>query len=172
MENYERKLEMLLGDTYYKILDETDILEKAKLLVDSIFAGIKDKSGEPYVNHLYSVSEGCKSNKTKVIGLLHDVIEDTILNYVDLLILGFPKEIALDVQLLTKTPFVDYTEYINKILNSNNRDVLEVKYQDMLNNSSEERLVNLPEKIQKRLRKKYEIINSIKDKIKELEKDD
>ena len=76
---------------------------------------------------------------------------------VDLLILGFPKEIALDVQLLTKTPFVDYTEYINKILNSNNRDVLEVKYQDMLNNSSEERLVNLPMEMQRKLRKKYDL---------------
>jgi (p)ppGpp synthase/HD superfamily hydrolase len=90
---------------------------KIKIALDLInreFENKFDKGGKPYIDHLHRVSNNCITNEQKIVGLLHDLLEDT--NYsIDKLKTLFSDEIVESVILLTKSKNGDYQEYLNKI---------------------------------------------------------
>lgn len=53
------------------------MFEKAKLIIDRVFNGIKGKGEFPYTRYLYVVSEMGKTHLEKIVSLLQDIIEDT-----------------------------------------------------------------------------------------------
>lgn len=161
----ENDLIKLLGEDFYKICDVQDLLSKSIVLTSILFHNVIDKSGEPYFNHLFRVMQNCQNSQAKVVAMLHDTLEDTLISYRDLIILGFPKDIVDIVLLLTKKPEENYDDYINKILSSKNPVALEVKYNDMLDNSNPSRLEKLSPEQQKRLTKKYQVIGKIKERM-------
>ena len=134
---------------------EDDLIEKAIILVNELFKDITDKQGHPYIEHLYYVSNHLETYEEKVVGLLHDVIEDTYINEKVLLELKFPKNIVDAVSLLTRNREISYDDYIDSIIQSNNLLAIKVKKVDMMHNMNKERLAALDENVRKKLEKKY-----------------
>lgn len=134
---------------------EDDLIEKAIILVNELFKDITDKQGHPYIEHLYYVSNHLETYEEKVVGLLHDVIEDTYINEKVLLELKFPKNIVDAVSLLTRNKEISYDDYIDSIIQSNNLLAIKVKKVDMMHNMNKERLAALDENVRKKLEKKY-----------------
>ena len=134
---------------------EDDLIEKAIILVNELFKDITDKQGHPYIEHLYYVSNHLETYEEKVVGLLHDVIEDTYINEKVLLELKFPKNIVEAVSLLTRNKEISYDDYIDSIIQSNNLLAIKVKKVDMMHNMNKERLAALDENVRKKLEKKY-----------------
>lgn len=159
---------MLKQETITLIKREDDLLEKAIILVNDLFKNSTDKQGKPYIEHLYYVSDNLESYEEKIVGMLHDVIEDTYVDEKLLLIFGFPKNIVESVLLLTKNKNISYDEYINNIIKSNNLIALKVKKTDMMHNMNKDRLNSLEENTRKKLEKKY--TNNYKKIVNELEK--
>ncbi len=76
----------------------------------------KDRYGAPYINHVLRVSEYGKTMDEKIVGALHDVVEDNPeFNLNTLSDLGFSEEIVFAVNCLTKDdPEVEYDVLIKK----------------------------------------------------------
>lgn len=159
---------MLKQETITLIKREDDLLDKAIILVNDLFKNVTDKQGKPYIEHLYYVSNNLENYEEKIVGMLHDVIEDTYVDEDLLLTFGFPKNIVNSVLLLTRNKEISYDEYIENIIKSNDLIALKVKKADMMHNMNKERLDALEENIRKKLEKKY--TNNYKKIVNNLEK--
>ena len=148
------------------IINIKDLYLRASAVIDVLFKDKVDKSGLPYVGHLYRVSSKLSDSYEKVAGLLHDTLEDTDLKEGDLLYLGFPFEIVNIVKLLTHEDIdttnmsreekLDlYSKGIDKIISSGNIHAIRVKEADMSDNYNEDRLKNLDREKQVWFEEKY-----------------
>lgn len=137
----QEKLERIFGKELFKqVFTEFDQYQKAFLVVNHLFKDKVDKGGKPYLEHLYYVSSKTSTLKGKITGLLHDVIEGTELVARDLSFLGFSKDIVASIEILSRSDNMEYMEYINNLINSNDEAALEVKKIDMEHNMDPERL--------------------------------
>ena len=137
------------------IKKEDDLIDKSIIIVNKLFKDKKDKEGKPYINHLYYVMNSFSTYKEKIVGLMHDTIEDTSMSLFGLMRLGYPIDILKSINLLTHYKGVPYDKYIDILLNSGDITAIKVKYADMTHNLNEERLAALPIDIKERLLKKY-----------------
>ena len=129
--------------------------EKIKLAYAIAYIAHKgqvDKAGVDYINHPLSVSNKCKNEKEKIVGLLHDVVEDTNVTLDDLR-LFFDDEIVEAISILTHDPNDDYFVYLSKI--KNNELAKAVKLADLEHNMDLSRLPNPTDSDIKRLENKY-----------------
>lgn len=121
---------------------------KALAIIGRIYGERNDRSGNPQTRHLISVSNAMKTKEGKVVGLLHDVVEDGYLTLMSLLCLFriHSREVqAIDILTRDKELYPKYNDYIEKrILFSRSLIVLEAKDADMKNNQSYERVKDLP----------------------------
>lgn len=139
-----------------KIKNCTDMFHKCDMLVSRLFKDCVDKAGQPYIGHLYRVSDRLNNVDEKCAALLHDTLEDIDGMTKDILLsLNISKNIIDMVLLVTKEPGVLYDEEINKIISSNNDGALRLKYSDLLDNSDPKRLQKLDYVTRIRLEKKY-----------------
>lgn len=148
-----------------KISEMDDQYLKASVIVRRVFANILDKAGNPYIDHLYTVSLS-EDYISSVAGLLHDIIEDTNITALDLLEVGIDRDIVETVFIVTK-PLKEKTELseeerlqsynveIDSIINSGNPHALRLKMRDMKNNYDPKRLELLSSEQQEWLGKKY-----------------
>ena len=60
-----------------------------------------DKSGAPYVFHPFHLAEEMKDERTTIVALLHDVVEDTDYTFDDLRNMGFDEEVIEALVLMT-----------------------------------------------------------------------
>lgn len=129
-------------------------------IIETAFAGKKDRGGKPYVEHLKRVSENAKNyfkgedyyEQLEVIGLLHDLVEDCPEWTKKHLESIFKDALIVDaVDRLTKRPELDYDQYIKNI--QNNRYARAVKLADLKDNMDLTRLSELSEKDIERLKK-------------------
>jgi (p)ppGpp synthase/HD superfamily hydrolase len=79
-------------------------LERAIAIAATAHAGQLDKAGQPYILHPLRVMLTLSSEEERIVGVLHDVVEDTDLSLIDLEQEGFSKVIVDAVQALTKLP--------------------------------------------------------------------
>lgn len=107
-----------------------------------------DKSGLPYVFHPFHVAEQMPDEKTTIVALLHDVIEDTPYTLRDLREMGFDQEILDALALMTHDKRVPYMDYVAKI--KENPIALTVKLADLRHNSDLTRLDEVTEAARKR----------------------
>lgn len=135
---------------------EDDLIDTSLIIVSKLFKDKVDKQGVPYIEHLYYVMKYVNTYRQKVLALLHDSIEDTGLELEDLRELGYPEEILNGLDLLTHKEGVSYSEYINRICESNDKDIIRVKLVDMRHNKMKKRLHWLPQDVSDRLLIKYE----------------
>ena len=144
-----------------------DDYSRALQLVSYLFRDKTDKAGVPYIDHLIAVSNFLDSPNTKIAGLLHDVVEDIEgFTLEDLKKLGFSDHIVEIVRIVTKdkTKMQSYHDWITDIIETGNVDALKVKYADIMDHLSLERLNKLE------LDKRNYFINKYKDEAIRLEK--
>lgn len=118
-------------------------------LCRKLHEGQVDKCGQPYWIHPFTVAmrifAGHNQNviSNMIVGLLHDVPEDTGMSVealAKLIELTDEEKQALD--LLTRKDGVSYDEYINSIIESGSKLAIEVKLDDLLHNMNLSRLVD------------------------------
>ena len=97
-----------------------------------------DKSGMPYVFHPFHLAEQMTDEKTTVVALLHDVIEDTEYSLEGLKNMGFSDDILSAVAFMTHADGVPYMEYVARI--KTNPIAKAVKLADLRHNSDLSRL--------------------------------
>lgn len=90
-----------------------DMLTKAEELAITLFSGKVDKDGEPYITHCRQVSSGSRKvafamglSETEaltvaVVGMLHDVLEDTDITF-NTLAIEFDPDVAMLVDNVSK----------------------------------------------------------------------
>ena len=148
-------LKDILKEYYDSVLNETDLYQKSKILVNFLFKDIKDKEMEPYIGHLERVSNKMSSEEGKIVGLLHDVVEDTKITLEDLKKLGYTDNIIVAIDIVSKRQEEDYDTYIDRVISSGNTIALELKKCDLEDNMDSKRLSKLDKDTKERLEKKY-----------------
>ncbi len=140
-------------------------LSKATKIAVEIHNIQLDRSNQPYINHVLRVMNLGQTIQEKIVGALHDVIEDSNLSIDDLINEGFENYILDAVHAIT---FYDkqetYDEYIDRVIC--NPIALRVKLNDLSDNMDLRRLEVIDEKVIERLKKYFsaykKIIKSIK----------
>ena len=121
-----------------------DLREQLK---HAIFIAVKahnkqlDRSDQPYIGHLFRVMNAGQTLEEKVVGILHDLIEDTQLRLVDLTNEGFSEEIIDAVHALSKLENEDYEHYLQRV--KKNDLAVSVKLNDLSDNMDIRRLKEL-----------------------------
>lgn len=97
-------------------MTKEEMLNKAVKIAQKAHKNQKDKFGAPYIGHVMRVMNAGKTYDEKMVGVLHDVLEDcpeiteeTLRNE------GISEEVIFAVKCLTKlSNDVDYTEFIHQ----------------------------------------------------------
>jgi (p)ppGpp synthase/HD superfamily hydrolase len=119
-----------------------DPLIDATTLIHQLFATKMDKSGEPYVQHCLRVARRLSPyirTEVKVVGLLHDTIEDTSHTRPTLAKM-FDNWIAYGVSVLSRLDNEPYNEFIDRIIGCESWEIQLVKLCDLYDNTSPYRL--------------------------------
>ncbi len=136
------------------MMSKEELLNKAIRIAEKAHRGQTDKFGTPYIGHIIRVMNYGKTYDEKIVGVLHDVIEDCPkITYEYLLQEGFPNEIVFAIECLTKNPpDQDYAEFIKQTEKS--ALAVAVKLNDLRDNMDLTRFTRpLTEKDAKRLNK-------------------
>lgn len=124
------------------------------LWVRRLFQGKVDKGNSPYIDHLLFVSNNMSTLEGKILGLLHDCVEDIEgITFEFLLTQGYPQNIVDALKLVTRDKSIPYEEYIERIATSKNLLAIELKKCDLEHNMDISRIKNPTEKDYKRLQK-------------------
>ena len=138
---------------YYLKID--NLYNRALLLVSDLFQDKKDKAGFPYINHLIRVSVKLDTEELRIAGLLHDVLEDTLITKDDLRELGFSNRVISIIEGVTNKVGENYNDKIKRIIDNGDMDVIKLKYSDMSDNANKKRLAKLSIITRNRLINKY-----------------
>lgn len=87
-------------------------LEDAIRLAVEAHHGQRDRYGQPYVLHPLRVMFRLHSETDRIVGVLHDVIEDTSRTTKDLRRMGYPEEILTALDSVTKRVGEPYGEFV------------------------------------------------------------
>lgn len=108
-------------------------IDQALLLTASRFEGIVDEDGQPYMLHCLRVMLSFTDPTLQIVGLMHDLIEDTPTTLDELTKLGFGADIVEAIGLLTRTSEINYVDYIVRL--KPNEIARQVKLADLRDNS-------------------------------------
>ena len=128
------------------------ILQDAEQLAYKYFKDKIDKGGNPYMQHLRFVKNHCLTYDGQIVGILHDILEDTDCSYGELKS-TICENLIECIQLLTRKENEKYSDYIGRIIDSNNVIALEVKLHDLENNMDMTRLKCIEQKDIDRIKK-------------------
>jgi (p)ppGpp synthase/HD superfamily hydrolase len=127
-------------------------LKKAITIATAAHKSAKDKYGSPYIQHVTRVMEMGKTTDEKILGALHDVVEDSNWTFKQLEKEGFSKKIIAALKCVTKTSDTeDYEAFINRI--AKNKLAIKVKLNDLSDNMDIRRMDKVRSKDIKRLNK-------------------
>ena len=128
-------------------------LERAIEIAVNAHKGVTDKGGNPYIVHPLRVMMSLKSGNEKIVGVLHDVVEDAEdWDFERLKEEGFSKEILDGLRSVTKTSEEeDYNEFVQRALT--NEIGRAVKIADIRDNLDVTRIGELRQKDMNRLNK-------------------
>jgi (p)ppGpp synthase/HD superfamily hydrolase len=109
-------------------------IERARQIAEIAHKKQTRKNGEPYINHCIRVSQRAKkySSDAEIVGMLHDVIEDTTWCISDLQSRGFNEIIIEAIRAITHQYGYSYLKYILKL--KKNDIAREVKICDLIDN--------------------------------------
>ena len=129
------------------------MLNKMLVLATNAHAGQVDKGGKPYILHPLKVMHYLKTDDVELqcIALLHDVIEDTTVTYLDLVEAGASLRVIQGVEALTKQRGYTYEHYKQQVFK--NKDAMLVKLCDLRHNTDIRRLKGITDKDIQRVNK-------------------
>ena len=89
-------------------------LERAIEIAVAAHKGAVDKGGQPYILHPLAVMMDLKTDQEKIVGVLHDVVEDTDWTFEALIEEGFSEEVIEALRSVTKSDsdssYIDFIE--------------------------------------------------------------
>lgn len=121
-----------------------------------------DINGLPYIGHPFRVMEAGQTLEEKIVGVLHDLLEDTHLKLTDLFSEGFSNEIVDAVHVLSKIENEDYDHYIKRV--KKNNLAVRVKLNDLTDNMDLRRLKKITDDDVDRMRKYLDAYNQLTDR--------
>ena len=113
--------------------------------------GQRDKAGNDYIGHPMRVMAAGTTPEEKIVGVLHDVVEDSDWTLEELAAEGFAPEIIEALRCLTHAEEEPYDRYIARI--KGNPLAVAVKLNDLTDNMDIRRLPYLSDKDVKRLKR-------------------
>ena len=136
-------------------------LKRAIEIATKAHDGATDKYGSPYINHVTRVMNMGQNDNEKIVGVLHDVIEDTHWTFEDLEKEGFSKEVIDALKCVTKTSEdEDYAEFITRV--KINPLAVKVKLNDLTDNLDIKRMPEVLESDLRRLNKYLMAYNELR----------
>lgn len=127
-------------------------LARAIEIATEAHRGQVDKAGNEYIGHPLRVMEMGKTEEEKIVGVLHDVVEDTDWSFERLEAEGFAPEIIAALKCVTKiSENENYDAFIERV--RKNPLATAVKINDLTDNMDIRRLPYLSDKDVKRLKK-------------------
>jgi (p)ppGpp synthase/HD superfamily hydrolase len=127
-------------------------LERAVEIAVEAHAGQLDKAGKEYIGHPFRVMEMGKTEDEKIVGVLHDVVEDTPWTFDMLQAEGFSSQVIAALRCVTKvSENENYDDFIERV--RKNPLAAAVKINDLTDNMDIRRLPYLSDKDVKRLKK-------------------
>lgn len=127
-------------------------LERAIEIATEAHRGQLDKAGKDYIGHPMRVMEAGKTTEEKIVGVLHDVVEDSDWTFERLAAEGFSAEVIEALRCVTKISKDEpYDKFIARV--KSNPLAVAVKLNDLSDNMDIRRLPYLSDKDVKRLKK-------------------
>ena len=127
-------------------------LERAIEIATEAHRGQLDKAGNDYIGHSLRVMAAGKSTDEKIVGVLHDVVEDSDWTFERLAAEGFSDEVIEALRCVTKISEGEpYDKFIARV--KTNPLAVAVKLNDLSDNMDIRRLPYLSDKDVKRLKK-------------------
>lgn len=114
--------------------DSRSDIDRAIALASKAHAADYDLDGNPTILHPLAVGMMGNNDLERVVGFLHDVVEDTEYTFEDIEAEGFSVEVIEALKLLTHDKETPYMEYIKRICKSGNRAAINVKLNDLRHN--------------------------------------
>lgn len=128
------------------------LLTKAISIALKEHEGQTDKAGMPYAGHIMRVMQAGRTTDEKIVGVLHDLVEDTDWTFDMLLAEGFPIHIVEALRCVTKLSDDEpYDAFIQRV--KTNPLAVAVKINDLTDNMDIRRLSDITENDVQRLRK-------------------
>jgi hypothetical protein len=110
-------------------------IDDAVDLATRTFFGLRDLDGNPQILHALAVGMAGETKNEKIVGFLHDVVEDSPTTLEDLKVYGYSDEVVEAVGLLTHDKnAISYDDYIANIGFSGNDLAIKVKIRDLKHN--------------------------------------
>lgn len=135
----------------------SELLNKVAEFCKKAHEGQYDRGGNPYYLHPQSVALMGTTENEKIVGFLHDVIEDTDYTLDDLKALGINEECLEAIKVLTHDKNIPYEEYIKNIKKC--KLARKVKINDLTNNMDLSRLKEITPKDLERVEKYKKYLN-------------
>ena len=127
-------------------------LERAIEIATEAHRGQFDKAGNDYIEHPLRVMAAGKTTNEKIVGVLHDVVEDSDWTFEQLVADGFSEEVIEALRCITKLSDAEpYDKFIARI--KKNKLAVAVKLNDLSDNMDIRRLPYLSDKDVKRLKR-------------------
>jgi|SRR5580765_1996249 len=133
-------------------------LERAIEIAARAHAGQVDKAGSPYILHPIRLMLVVKTPHERMAAVLHDVVEDTEVTLEDLRAEGFPDEVVIAIDALTKR--TGETRLDAAARAAKNKVAIRVKLADVSDNMDMSRIPDPTEKDFVRLRE-YEQVKQL-----------
>ncbi len=128
------------------------MLNKAIEIAHKAHAEQVDKVGQPYIEHPLRVMNMGTTDNEKIVGVLHDVVEESDWTFEQLQCEGFSSEIIEALRSITKQSKDEpYDKFIQRI--KKNPLAVKVKLNDLTDNMDIRRLAYISDKDVKRLKK-------------------
>ena len=128
------------------------MIAAARLIAKLAHTGQVDKAGNDYFSHPEAVAAMLDTPQEKVVGYLHDTVEDTQVTVEEIREI-FGDEIANAVALMTHSEGVSYMDYVKEI--GKNPLARKVKLADLTHNMDIRRIKDPGRKDYDRIEKKY-----------------
>ncbi len=145
------------------MLNSQDLLNKAIEIAELAHVGQVDKGGKPYIGHPLRVMNALETVEEKIVGVLHDAVEDSDLIIEDLTAAGFSERIIEAIDAITKRSGETRKDYLQRVMN--NPIALKVKIVDMTDNADISRIPNPIDKDHERTRIYKKTILKLKNKL-------
>lgn len=114
--------------------DSRSDIDKAIEIASKAHAADYDLDGNPSILHPLAVGMMGRNDAERIVGFLHDVVEDTRYTFDDIEAEGFSAEVLEALHLLTHDKQTPYMVYIERICQSGNTTALQVKLNDLKHN--------------------------------------
>lgn len=93
----------------------TQLLERALEIAIDAHRKQTDRAGRPYILHVLWVGSRGRCDEEAIVGLLHDVVEDSAWTLEDLGHEGFGERVIEALRLITKQEGEDYEDYLERV---------------------------------------------------------